>query len=198
MIQAAGWPAWFLLIASVVALALVIERALALRAARICPPGLLDQVLGQHRQGRLTPQAIEQLSVGSPLGRVLAAGLRPGPAPRMRLRESVEDAGRLVAHELERRLGALATVASTAPLLGLLGTVVGMIEIFAAQAPGGGDPRQLAQGISVALYNTAFGLLVAIPALVAWRWFRGRVDDLLNEMAEQGGRLVDRLTEGRP
>ncbi|WP_144327763.1 MotA/TolQ/ExbB proton channel family protein [Tepidimonas charontis] len=192
IIQAAGWPIWTLIVCSVVGLALIIERALSLRTARIVPPRLLDEAMQASRAGVPPPAVVEQLAEHSLLGAVLAAGLHTlqvNPrATEAELRAALESAGRLAAAQLQRYLGALGTVASAAPLLGLLGTVIGMIEIFGSQAgpggltPGGGNPAQLAHGISVALYNTAFGLIIAVPALIFWRYYRARADALLLQL----------------
>lgn len=182
IIQAAGWPIWPLLACSVVALALIIERFISLKPSRVAPPQLLDEALAVSRHGLPPPDVVDQLEQSSALGEVLASGLRAASQRAMAeedLRAAMEGTGRAVAHRLERYLSALGTIASAAPLLGLLGTVIGMIEIFGSQAPGtvgGSNPAQLAQGISIALYNTAFGLIVAIPALIFWRYFRVRVD----------------------
>lgn len=189
IIQAAGWPIWPLVACSILALALIIERFLSLKTAKVAPPRLLDEALSVSRVAVPTPDVVRQLEQNSALGEVLASGFRTlNSDPRCSeadLRANMESTGRAVAHRLERYLNALATIASAAPLLGLLGTVIGMIEIFGSQAPTGGasavggNPAQLAHGISVALYNTAFGLIVAIPALIFWRYFRGRVDEYL-------------------
>jgi biopolymer transport protein ExbB len=186
IIQAAGWPIWPLVACSILALALVIERFLSLKPSRIAPPRLLDEALAVSRASVPSPDVVRQLEQNSALGEVLASGFRAlNSDPRCSeedLRANMESTGRQVAHRLERYLNALATIASAAPLLGLLGTVIGMIEIFGSQSPGaatGGNPAQLAHGISVALYNTAFGLIVAIPALIFWRYFRARVDEYL-------------------
>ncbi|NBS09011.1 MAG: MotA/TolQ/ExbB proton channel family protein [Betaproteobacteria bacterium] len=180
IIQAAGWPIWPLLICSVIALALVLERFYSLHDKRIMPPDLLENAIKTARHQLPTEESIKHLAIHSLLGRVLASGLhqlRLQPqTSEVELSECIELAGKQAAHELEKYLVALATIASAAPLLGLLGTVVGMIDIFAAQAPGSGNPAQMAQGISMALYNTAFGLMVAIPALFFWRFFRAKVD----------------------
>lgn len=191
LIQAAGWPIWFLIAASVAALALIIERSISLRRTKVLPSSLLDQVLALHRNRLATPEAIAQLEANSPLGRVFASGLRHESAPRDLMKEAMEETGRAVAHQLERYLSGLGTIATVSPLLGLFGTIVGMIEIFGAQSPTGANPQQLAYGISVALYNTAFGLVVAIPALIASRHFRARIDSYLVEMEQQGRRLID-------
>lgn len=193
LIQAAGWPVWFLIVASIAAVALIIERFLSLKPAKVLPPGLVDEVLGLRRTQSITPDMLNRLSGSSPLGRVLASGLRHEAAGRELMKEAMEETGRAVAHQLERYLSALGTIATVAPLMGLFGTVVGMIEIFAAQTPEGTNPQQLAHGISVALYNTALGILIAIPAMIAYRHFRARVDAFLVEMEQQSLRLVDHL-----
>ena len=197
IIQAAGWTIWPLIACSVLALAIVIERFTSLNTQKIAPPKLLDEVLAVTRNGVPSPDVVSQLEHNSALGEVLASGLRVINAdPRCSeedLRATMEGAGRLVAHRLERYLSTLATIASAAPLMGLFGTVVGMIEIFGSQAPGtptGGNPQQLAHGISVALYNTAFGLMVAIPSLIFWRYFRGQVDGYLLTLELAAERLA--------
>lgn len=180
IIQAAGWPIWPLLACSVVALALIIERLMSLRPQLIAPEGLLEQALQASQENLPSQEVITQLHEHSTLGRILASGWEALQAePLMSpedLRSSMESVGRQAAHELEKHLVTLATIASAAPLLGLLGTVIGMIDIFGSQAPGTSNPVQLAHGISVALYNTAFGLIVAIPTLMFWRYFRGIAD----------------------
>ena len=191
IIQAAGWPIWPLVACSILALALVIERFSSLKTRKIAPPKLIDEAITVSKNAVPAPDVVTQLEQNSLLGEVLASGFRALNAnPRISesdLRATLEGAGQLAAHKLERYLAALATIASAAPLLGLLGTVIGMIEIFGSQAGGGavgggagaGNPAQLAQGISIALYNTAFGLMVAIPSLIFWRYFRARVDGYL-------------------
>ena len=136
---------------------------------------------------------VNNLEAQSPLGRVLAAGLRNVGSSREIMRESVEEVGGAVAHELERYLTTLGTIASISPLMGLLGTVVGMIEIFGSQSPTGANPQLLAHGISVALYNTGFGLVIAIPGMIFWRHFRALVNGLVLEMQQQAVRLVEVL-----
>ena len=201
IIQAAGWPIWPLVACSILALALVIERFVSLKTAKIAPPQLLDEVLNVSRTAVPSPDVVNQLAQNSALGEVLASGLRAlNSYPRCsedELRSTMESAGRLVAHRLEKYLAALATIASAAPLMGLFGTVVGMIEIFGSQStPGGatgGNPAQLAHGISIALYNTAFGLIVAIPSLIFWRYFRARVDEYLLTLELASERLARHL-----
>ncbi len=201
IIQAAGWPIWPLVACSILALALVIERFISLKTVKIAPPRLLDEVLRVSRTSVPSPDVVSQLEQNSALGEVLASGLRAlNASPRCsedELRSSMEGAGRLVAHRLEKYLNALATIASAAPLMGLFGTVVGMIEIFGSQASAGGvtggNPAQLAHGISIALYNTAFGLIVAIPSLIFWRYFRARVDAYLLTLELASERLARHL-----
>ncbi len=197
IIQAAGWPVWFLIIASLLAVALIIERAISLQRRKVLPPQLLDEVLTLCRSRQVTGEMVQKLEAGSPLGRVLASGLRHALDGREIMKEAMEETGRAVAHDLERYLGALGTIATVTPLLGLFGTVVGMIEIFGASAPSGTNPQALAHGISVALYNTALGLIVAIPALIAYRAYRGRVDGFVVELEQQSLRLVDTLDPRR-
>ncbi|UTY55815.1 MotA/TolQ/ExbB proton channel family protein [Massilia sp. erpn] len=195
--QAAGWPIWLLLIASIVATALIVERLLYLRRARILPRGLLDEVVKIYRGGNITPDIIDKLEKNSPLGVVLSTALRNIDAPREVMKESIEEAGSGVAHMLERFLTTLGTIATLAPLMGLFGTVVGMIEIFGSQNAQGANPAQLAHGISVALYNTGFGLAIAMPTLVFYRHFRALVDSFIIEMEQQAIKFVDVVHSAR-
>ncbi|MEZ5738786.1 MAG: MotA/TolQ/ExbB proton channel family protein [Burkholderiaceae bacterium] len=193
LIQAAGWPVWFLIVASLVAVALIVERFISLRRSTIMPPGLLEEVLLLIKNRQVSPELVGKLERSSPLGRILAAGLNQAGGGKPAVREAMEDAGRAVNHDLGRYLSALGTIASVAPLMGLFGTVVGMIEIFGSQAPTGLDPERLAYGISVALYNTALGILIAIPALICYRHFRARVEGYMTDMEQQAVRLGDSL-----
>jgi biopolymer transport protein ExbB len=197
IIHAAGWPIWFLLAASVVAVTIIIERLLYLRASRILPSALLNDVIAVSRAERIDAETLGQLEQNSPLGRVLAAGLRNLGASRDVMKESIEEAGRAVAHQLERYLTTLGTVATLAPLMGLFGTVIGMIELFGASGGVGADPQQVAHGISVALYNTGFGLAVAMPALLFHRHFHALIDSFVIDMEQQAVRFVDTVTGGR-
>ena len=198
IIQAAGWPIWPLILCSVIGLALVVERMLSLRERLVSPPKLLDEVMTVTRQSLPSAEVVSKLHDNSVLGQVLAAGLRAVMAdPRLQeatLRQAFENAGRVCLHQLERYLNTLGTIAAAAPLLGLFGTVVGMIEIFGSQAPtGASNPAMLAHGISVALYNTAFGLIIAIPALMFYRYFRGRVDEYALDLEQAAERMVPHL-----
>jgi len=169
IILAAGWPIWPLLFASIIAVALIIERVVALRRSKVLPAGLLQRVIAEYQQQGISATALASLEAQSPLGRVLAAGLRNVGSSREIMRESIEEAGSLVAHELERYLTTLGTIASISPLMGLFGTVVGMIEIFGSQSPTGTNPLQLAHGISVAPRDD---LLAPFPR--AGQWLRPR------------------------
>jgi len=189
MIEEAGWPIWLLIATSVLGLALIIERFLSLRRRRIVPPGVLDRIIEVARRGGGGRETLERLADSSPLGRVLAEVVAVRGEPSDYRTAAIEDAGRDVAYELNRYIPALSTIAVVAPLMGLFGTVVGMIEIFGSYTPGGGDPAQLARGISIALYNTGFGILIAIPALILHRYFRSRVDLYLHQMERQAGIL---------
>lgn len=201
IIQAAGWPIWPIIACSVLALAIIIDRFVNLKTAKVAPPKLLEEVLTLVRKSPPNLDVIHQLAHNSALGEVLASGLHAVHIdPRCSeedLRAVLENRGRAVSHRLEQRLSALATIASVAPLMGLFGTVVGMIEIFGAQtgsgAATGGNPAQLAHGISVALYNTALGLMVAIPSLVFWRYFRAQVDAYLLTLELAAEQLVRQL-----
>ncbi len=181
-----------------VGLALVIERFLSLRAQRVAPVKLVDEVVALTRTSLPTADVVNKLASSSVLGKVLATGVRAVVAdPRMSesgLRLVFENAGRAAVHHLERFLNTLGTIATAAPLLGLLGTVIGMIEIFGSQGPtAGSNPAQMAHGISVALYNTAFGLIVAIPALMLYRYFKGRVDEYTVDMEQATEQMVPHL-----
>nr|WP_233160777.1 MotA/TolQ/ExbB proton channel family protein [Aquitalea sp. ASV11] len=178
--------------ASVISLAIIFERLFSLRASLIVPDGLLAQTVAEYRRAGASAELLQLLQTHSPLGKLFAAGLRNVGVSREVMKDAIEDEGRVVAHQLERFLNTLGTIAAMAPLLGLLGTVIGMIEIFGSQAPGGSsNPQQLAHGISIALYNTAFGLIVAIPSMMFYRHFRARVDGLLVEMEAQAVKLVE-------
>jgi biopolymer transport protein ExbB len=198
IIQAAGWPIWPLILCSIAALALVFERFSSLRVARVMPPRLLDEVMSVTRAHLPTADVVNKLAKNSILGTVLASGLRAVIAePRISeeaLRGAFESAGRSAVHKMERYLGPLGTIAAAAPLLGLLGTVIGLIEIFGSQTPtGGNNPAMLAHGISVALYNTAFGLIIAIPSLMLYRYFRGVVEAYTLDMELAADRMVPHL-----
>ena len=192
IIQAAGWPIWPIILCSVIAIAIIGERFYSLRQDMVAPRDLLPRIVQEDRKTGVTADLLSSAARGSLLGRILAAGLRNIVSTREVIKESIEEAGRAASHELDRFLTTLGTIATMSPLLGLLGTIIGMIEIFGASTPTGvTDPAQLAQGISIALYNAAFGIMVAVPALVFYRHFRARADSLIIEMELQAVKLVE-------
>jgi biopolymer transport protein ExbB len=191
IIVAAGWPIWPLIIASVIALAIIGERAFVLRESVVAPDNLLPEVQAWLAKGGITKETVARLEQHSMLGRLFASALSSAAHSREVTKEAIEEAGRAVAHDLERYLSTLGTIATVAPLLGLLGTVIGMVELFGAFTSSGHDIAQFARGISVALYNTAAGIVVAVPAMVAYRYFRSQVDDLLVGMEQQAIKLVE-------
>jgi biopolymer transport protein ExbB len=191
IIEAAGWPIWPIILSSVIALAIIGERAWSLRARLVMPPQLLNQVVQEYRQNGISPEMLQRLAAESPLGEIFAAGLRNIQSTTAIVKEAIEESGRAVAIQLERFLTSLGTIAAIAPLLGLFGTVIGMIEIFGSQTPQGGNPLVLAHGISIALYNTAFGLVVAVPSMIFYRYYRAKVDALLVDMELQAIKLVE-------
>ncbi len=201
ILQAAGWPIWPLILCSILVLAVIIERLIQLQKYRIIPQGLLKHAIDTTRHLPAEGRQIEQLERAGALGPVLASGLKVLQAHPMatdeEVRNSMEIAGRVAAQHLERYLAILGTLASAAPLLGLLGTVVGMIEIFGAHQANANQPAQLAHGISVALYNTAFGLVIAIPALLFWRHFRAQVDRHLLAMEVAADHFARHLSKLR-
>jgi biopolymer transport protein ExbB len=196
MIQAAGWPIWLLIATSVLGLALVIERFMSLRSGRVLPDRLPGQILELLRQRNAEPDTIIRVAGQSPLGRILGEVLLNRDESNAYRVAAIEDVGKDVAHRLNRYLSALATIAVVSPLMGLFGTVVGMIEIFASYTPAGGDPAQLARGISIALYNTGFGIIIAIPALIFHRYFRARVDHFLHQMEREANALNRIINRG--
>lgn len=197
LVKAGGWPMLPLLLLGVVALAIVLERLWSLRRNEVLPPGLGEEVRDWAARGRLDPSHVESLRENSALGALLAAALDVKGRPREQIRERIEDTGRHVVHRMERFLNALGTIASTAPLLGLLGTVVGMIQMFLGILDHGvGDVNQLAGGIGKALVCTATGMIVAVPALIFHRYLKGRIADYVIEMEQEATLLVDAL-DGR-
>lgn len=191
LLQAAGWPAYLILVASLATMVIIVFCAFRLRRSEVCPSGLLKKVAGQYKDKGISPEMLTQLHGHSDLGKVFATALKNMRNKREVIKESIEETGRAVAHDLEFLVPTLGTIATVAPLLGLLGTVIGMIEIFGAQSGASANPAVLAHGISVALYNTAFGIIVAVPAMLAYRYFRARVDDLLIDMEQQAIKLVE-------
>ena len=196
LVKAGGWPMLPLLLLGVLALAIVLERFWTLRRNEVLPPGLGQEVRNWAARGKLDPSHIQSLRANSPLGALLAVALEARNRPRDQIRERIEDAGRHLVHRMERFLNALGTIASAGPLLGLLGTVVGMIQMFLGILDHGvGDVNQLAGGIGKALVCTATGMIVAIPALMFHRYFRGRIAGYIVEMEHEATRLMDTLDD---
>ena len=193
IIEAAGWPIWPLILCSVIALAIIGERMWTLRRNVVVPRPLLPRVVQEYRQNGVTPEMLTRLSNHSALGQIFAAALRNIASSPAVMKEAIEEAGRAVALDLERFLTTLGTIAAIGPLLGLFGTVIGMIEIFGSQTPQGSNPLVLAHGISIALYNTAFGLVVAVPSMIFYRYYRAKVDAMLVDMELQAIKLVEIL-----
>ncbi len=193
IILAAGWPIWPLIIASIIALAIIGERFWALRDEVVAPSSLLPEVQKWLGQGGVTKETLVKLENHSMLGQVFASALANAKNSREITKEAIEETGRAVAHKLDRYLPTLGTIATVSPLLGLLGTVIGMVELFGSFTNSGHDVAQFARGISVALYNTAAGIVVAVPAMIAYRYFRSKVDGLLVDMEQQAIKLVEIL-----
>jgi len=192
LVKSGGWLMLPIILCSIVAMAIICERLWSLKKNKVLPPDLVPQVWALARENKLDAVTIRRLKTSSPLGAILAAGLINSRHGREIMKQSIEDVGRQAAHELERFLNTLGTIASIAPLLGLLGTVVGMIKVFAAiMTHGVGDPGILAGGISEALITTAAGLTVAIPSLMFHRYFDGLVDEYVLNMEEKALKLID-------
>ena len=191
IILAAGWPIWPLIFASVVALAIIGERFFALRESTVAPKNLLPEVQTWLAKGGITKETSARLEQHSLLGQLFASALANSKNSREITKEAIEETGRAVDHQLGKYLSTLGSIATVAPLLGLLGTVIGMVELFGAFTSTGHDVAQFARGISVALYNTAAGIVVAVPAMLTYRYFRAKVDSLLVDMEQQAIKLVE-------
>ncbi|MDX1432504.1 MAG: MotA/TolQ/ExbB proton channel family protein [Gammaproteobacteria bacterium] len=194
LVKAGGWLMVPILLCSVIAMAIIVERFWTLQRKRITPANLVVQVWQWAKSGNLSEERLRALRNSSPLGRILAAGLANRNSSREMMKENIEDVGRHVVHDLDRYLNTLGTIASITPLLGLLGTVIGMIKVFAViTTQGVGDPGVLAGGISEALITTAAGLTVAIPTLMFHRYFRGHVDELVVTMEQEALKMVEAM-----
>ena len=192
LIRAGGFLMWPILACSIISMAIIAERFWSLRESKIAPTNLVANVWQWHKSEQLDAKRIQALRTNSPLGMILAAGLLNRKHSREIMKESIEEVGRLVAHSLERFLNTLGTISSITPLLGLLGTVIGMIKVFTViTSQGVGDPSILSEGISEALLTTAAGLSVAIPSLMFYRYFRGKVDDLVVTMEQEALKMVE-------
>jgi len=193
IILAAGWPIWPLIFSSVVALAIIGERFFALRTSVVAPKNLLPEVQTWLAKGGITKETIARLEQHSLLGQLFASALANSKNSREITKEAIEETGRAVDHQLGKYLSTLGSIATVAPLLGLLGTVIGMVELFGAFTSTGHDVAQFARGISVALYNTAAGIVVAVPAMLTYRYFRAKVESLLVDMEQQAIKLVETI-----
>ena len=192
LIRAGGFLMWPILACSIVSMAIIAERFWSLRQEKIAPTNLVATVWQWHKSEQLDAKRNQLLRTNSPLGMILAAGLLNRKHSREIMKESIEEVGRLVAHSLDRFLNTLGTISSITPLLGLLGTVIGMIKVFTViTSQGIGDPSVLSEGISEALLTTAAGLSVAIPSLMFYRYFRGKVDDLVVTMEQEALKMVE-------
>ena len=197
IIEAAGWPIWPLIFTSVFGLAIIIERMWMLRANLIAPSSLLNDVEKMVSQGQIKKDVISNLREHSMLGEIFASALNNFNNSPEIIKEAIEEAGRSVNHKLEKHLSTLATIATVAPLLGLFGTIIGMVELFSSFTSSGHDVAVFARGISVALYNTAGGIVVAVPAMIAYRFYRSKVDNLVMEMEQQAIKLVEIISGKR-
>ena len=193
IIEAAGWPVWLLIITSVYGLAIILERAWSLRSSSIAPKNLSKEVFAMLQQGTIKKQSLEEISLSSPLGEILATAIKNQSSSLEVLKDAIDEVGENVAFKLEKNINSLGTISTVAPLLGLFGTIVGMVELFSSFTSSGHDVAVFARGISVALYNTAGGIVVAVPAMIAYRYYRSKVDHLLNDMEQEAIKLIEIL-----
>ena len=191
IIIAAGWPIWPLIATSVFGVAIILERFWSLRESYVIPQNLMEDVKKLVGSGSIKRDAVEALRVNSPLGEIMAVAIENQNSSLEIIKDSIEEVGSQVSYKLERYLGALSTISTVAPLLGLFGTIIGMVELFSSFTSSGHDVAVFARGISIALYNTAGGIVVAVPAMIAFRFFRSKVDHLVNEMEQQALHLVE-------
>ena len=197
VIEGAGWPIWPLILTSVIGFAIIIERVWFLREKAIIPAHLSALAEDMMAQGKVDREQLRAASEGSMLGDILVSVLNNEGRPLEHMRDSVEQIGENKKYELERYLGALSTISTVAPLLGLFGTVIGMVELFSAFTLGSTDVGAFGRGISIALYNTAGGIVVAVPAMIAYRYFRSRIDFLLNRMEHFANHLADIISQAK-
>ncbi|MCX7190734.1 MAG: MotA/TolQ/ExbB proton channel family protein [Candidatus Methylopumilus sp.] len=193
IILAAGWPIWPLIFASIIALAIIGERFWSLRVEIIAPSDLLPEVQNLLNQGTIKKDVIAKIKEHSLLGEIFASALVNSNTSAAHIKEAIEESGRAVSFKLEKYLSTLGTIAAVAPLLGLLGTVIGMVDLFSSFTNSGHDVAIFARGISVALYNTAAGIVVAVPAMIFYRFFRSKVDDLIFDMEQQALKLIESM-----
>ena len=193
IIQAAGWPIWPLILTSIIVVAIILERFWSLRKSQIIPDGLIVEIKTMIKQHNFEDNKVNILKNSSPLGDLLAVAIGKRKDSVEVIKSALDERAGIVVHNLERYLGALVTIATVAPLLGLFGTIIGMVELFSSFTSSGHDVAVFARGISIALYNTAGGIVVAVPAMIAYRFFRSKIDNYLNEMEHYAIQIVEIL-----
>lgn len=193
IIQAAGWPIWPLILTSIIGVAIILERFWSLRKSQIIPDGLIVEIKTMIKQNNLDDNKVNILKNSSPLGDLLAVAIAKRKDSVEVIKSALDERAGIIVHNLERYLGVLVTIATVAPLLGLFGTIIGMVELFSSFTSSGHDVAVFARGISIALYNTAWGIVVAVPAMIAYRFFRSKIDNYLNEMEHYAIQIVEIL-----
>ena len=193
IIQAAGWPIWPLILTSIIGVAIILERFWSLRKSQIIPDGLIVEIKTMIKQNNLDDNKVNILKNSSPLGDLLAVAIAKRKDSAEVIKSALDERAGIIVHNLERYLGVLVTIATVAPLLGLFGTIIGMVELFSSFTSSGHDVAVFARGISIALYNTAGGIVVAVPAMIAYRFFRSKIDNYLNEMEHYAIQIVEIL-----
>ena len=193
IIQAAGWPIWPLILTSIIGVAIILERFWSLRKSQIIPDGLIVEIKTMIKQNNLDDNKVNILKNSSPLGDILAVAIAKRKDSVEEIKSALDEMAGFIVHNLERYLGVLVTIATVAPLLGLFGTIIGMVELFSSFTSSGHDVAVFARGISIALYNTAGGIVVAVPAMIAYRFFRSKIDNYLNEMEHYAIQIVEIL-----
>ena len=193
IIQAAGWPIWPLILTSIIGVAIMLERFWSLRKSQIIPEGLIVEIKTMIKQNNLDNNKVNILKNSSPLGDLLAVAIAKRKDSVEVIKSALDERAGIIVHNLEKYLGVLVTIATVAPLLGLFGTIIGMVELFSSFTSSGHDVAVFARGISIALYNTAGGIVVAVPAMIAYRFFRSKIDNYLNEMEHYAIQIVEIL-----
>ena len=193
IIQAAGWPIWPLILTSIIGVAIILERFWSLRKSQIIPDGLIVEIKTMIKQNNLDDNKVNILKNSSPLGDLLAVAIAKRKDSVEVIKFALDERAGIIVHNLERYLGVLVTIATVAPLLGLFGTIIGMVELFSSFTSSGHDVAVFARGISIALYNTAGGIVVTVPAMIAYRFFRSKIDNYLNEMEHYAIQIVEIL-----
>ena len=193
IIQAAGWPIWPLILTSIFGVAIILERFWSLRKSQIIPEGLIIEIKTMIKQNNLDNNKVNIIKNSSPLGDLLAVAIIKRKDNVEVIKSALDEKAGIIVHNLERYLGVLVTIATVAPLLGLFGTIIGMVELFGSFTSSGHDVAVFARGISIALYNTAGGIVVAVPAMIAYRFFRSKIDNYLNEMEHYAIQIVEIL-----